>query len=266
MAEPSDPTERFSELVALPEEELPLGEAALCIAAHGRPSLDVSQYVDRLAVLAGRVPTPTVPSLVDLLFLQEGLRGNTEAYYEPENSYLDCVLERRKGIPISLAVVAIEVGKRAGIAVAGVSLPGHFLICATVDSEPWYLDPFRGGQRLEVADCQALLRTSAGPALNFSPEMLAPVGPRVILARMLANLKAIAIQQNDPAFATWVLRLRTRIPGVPLEERRELARLLSSRGDLLTAANEWESLASLTTGAAAADASSRANQLRALLN
>jgi regulator of sirC expression with transglutaminase-like and TPR domain len=200
-----DPLARFAELVQRPEPDVPLDEAALCLAAGDHP-VDVALRLGQLDDLAARLAEPaTVDGLSRLLFVAEGFAGNTDDYYDPANSHLDQVLDRRLGIPITLAAVLIEVGRRAGLVIEGVNAPGHFL----VRSGGRVLDPFAGGREVPDAD-------AAG----------APVaGSHVILARMLANLKAIHIQRRDVASLRRVLRFRTVIPGVPDSDRAELHRL-----------------------------------------
>ena len=199
-----DPLARFAELVQRPEDEVPLDEAALWAAA-GDHEVDVSARMAELDALAAGAPDATVESMCRHLFVAEGFAGNTEDYYDPANSHLDAVLDRRLGIPISLAVVLIEVGRRAGLTLEGVNAPGHFL----VRSAGRVLDPFAGGRTVPDADVET-----------------APVaGAHVILARMLANLKAVHIQRGDVTRLRQVLRFRTVVPGVPEADRAELHRL-----------------------------------------
>jgi regulator of sirC expression with transglutaminase-like and TPR domain len=200
-----DPLARFAELMQRPEPAIPLDEAALCLAAGDHP-VDIARRLGQLDDLAAGVGAPaTVDGLCRHLFVAEGFAGNADDYYDPANSHLDEVLDRRLGIPITLAVVLIEVGRRAGIVVEGVNAPGHFL----VRSAGRVLDPFAGGRDVPDADATT-----------------APVaGPHVILARMLANLKAVHIQRRDVTSLRRVLRFRTVIPGVPDSDRAELRRL-----------------------------------------
>ena len=203
-------TARFAALVNGPEPRIPLDEAALLIAAHDH-DVDVPAQLGRLDVLAGRLRSPTIAELRRVLFVEEALAGtDDDEYYVPENSFLDAVLDRRRGIPITLAVLMIEVGRRAGVAVDGIGAPGHFL----VSHGDTLLDPFRGGQ-------------PADPA-GIHPSYLAPVGTRAILARMLANLRQLYQTSGNVTSLLWVLRLRTTIPGVPPEDKDQLAKLEAS--------------------------------------
>jgi regulator of sirC expression with transglutaminase-like and TPR domain len=199
-----DPLARFADLVQRPEHEVPLDEAALWVAA-GDHTVDVSARLAEMDALAAGAADQTVDGLCRHLFVAEGFGGNTDDYYDPANSHLDAVLDRRLGIPITLAVLLMEVGRRAGLVIEGVNAPGHFLVrCGDR-----VLDPFAGGRAVPDADAQA-----------------APVaGAHVILARMLANLKAVHIQRGDVARLRQILRFRTAVPGVPDADRAELHRL-----------------------------------------
>lgn len=195
---------RFGELLAGPEDELRLDEAALLIAAADHP-VDVEARLAELDALAAAAPAATVDGLARHLFVAEGFGGNGDDYYDAGNSYLDVVLDRRLGIPITLAVLLMEVARRRGVVVEGVNAPGHFLVRA----EGRLLDPFAGGRPVPDADA-----------------VDAPIaGPHVILARMLANLKAVHIQRGDITALRTVLRLRVLVPGVPESDRAELHRL-----------------------------------------
>ena len=148
-----DVTARFAEIVVGREAALPLDELAFLIAAHAHPDLDVADQLARLDELAAQVNDPTLDGLRRLLFRDLGFAGNEEDYYDPRNSYLDDVLDRRTGIPISLAVVMLEVGRRIGVPLSGVSMPGHFLIRDKVDPEV-FVDPFARGLLLDRRGCQ----------------------------------------------------------------------------------------------------------------
>src|SRR5204862_32917 len=128
-----DATGRFADLVNGREAELPVDEAALLIAAHAYPELDVAEQLARLDALALWCFAPTLDALVEHLFVDEDFHGNADDYYDPRNSFLNDVLDRRVGIPITLSVLTMEVGRRIGVPVAGVSMPGHFLLRDRVD-------------------------------------------------------------------------------------------------------------------------------------
>jgi len=217
------PRERFVELATGPERALAfrLDEAALCLAACGDPDLHVGDALCRLDDLAAVVPEPSLESLIETLFGPDGLQGDRDDYYDPRNSYLHAVLDRRRGIPITLSVILMEVGKRLDIELVGVGLPGHFVV-RDVEQPTRYVDCFGGGTILDADGCARLV-AAAGHRVGRND--FAPVGPRAILARMLGNLKGIAIQRKDLGLLQWVMALRTAIPGV--DERAEFARLMA---------------------------------------
>jgi len=255
-------TERFVALVEGPEDTLPLDEAALLLAAHAEPKLDVAAQLARLDGLAERVTRPTAPAVTGLLFGEIGLRGNSEEYGDPRNSFLDQVLDRGLGIPISLAVVTMEVGRRVGVVFDGVGMPGHFL----VRSEGVLMDPFRGGRVLDIAEAEALFRALHGPEAPFSPSLLAATGRRAILARMLANLRGSYAERGDAAALVWVARLLVAIPGTPRAAKVDLARLLVNLGNFTEAGDVLEQLAATAGGEEQQRLRSRAAALRARLN
>ena len=198
--------ERFAAQVAAPEEVLDLGYAALWLAAEEYPGLDVDAYATRFDAMAGAVaarpprtaaPLGRLEALSAHLFGELGFRGNADEYYDPRNSFLNEVLDRRLGIPITLAVVFLEVGWRLGLPLAGVGLPAHFVVGYYGDAAPHYVDVFAGGLVLTREECLEHLRGRLGA--NFSPtdEQWAPVSKRQILGRMLTNLKGIYFGQED---------------------------------------------------------------------
>lgn len=218
--------DRFVELVSGPDAGLPLDEVALCVAAHADRRVDIDAELKRLDDLAATCPAPTLDGLVKHLFASGRLAGNTADYYDPRNSLLHEVLDRGLGIPISLSVVGLEVGRRLGVPMTGVGLPGHFLLRDKVDPEV-FVDPFHGGRLLDEAGCRRLYATLAGPEAPWDPAYLDPVSRRSIVLRLLANLKAIYLRRADVASLAWVLRLRSAIPGAGEAERKSYARLMA---------------------------------------
>lgn len=239
---PGAAAHRFAELVARPEPEIPLDEAALLIAATAQPGLDVGAHLRHLDALAEGCPQASVGALRQYLFDDLGFTGNREEYADPRNSFLDQVLERRVGIPISLSVVTVEVARRLGVRLAGVGMPGHFLV-GVVDEPGTYLDPFGGGHVLDAQGCELLFRNLGGSG-PFFRTYLEPVGPCAILKRMLANLQNLFVP-SDLAAAAWVFELRLAIPGSSKEERRDLARALGGLGRFTAGATELENVAGL---------------------
>jgi regulator of sirC expression with transglutaminase-like and TPR domain len=259
-----DPTTRFAELVAGPEPSLPLDEAALLIAAHADPSIDVERELRQLDELADGVPAPTLDGVCAHLFRDLGFRGDEADYYDPANSYLSSVVRRRRGIPITLSVLLIEVGRRVGAPMAGVGMPGHFLVRDRVDTDV-FVDPYHRGALLTATECKRLFDSIHRGRLAFEDSFLDPVGSRAVVARMLLNLKAIFLARRERSALLWVQRLRAMIPGSGLDEVRELAAALAANGRLDEAAELLEELARDGDEASAADLRLAAG-LRARLN
>ena len=186
----------FAELMSQPDGDIDLGLAALLIAEEEYPELDRDRYLTQLdelgAALRSRLsadaaPGESVEALSQLLAWDHGFHGNQDDYYDPRNSFLNDVLDRRTGIPISLAVVYIQVGRRAGLELSGVGFPGHFL--ARLDDV--IFDPFNDGRILSEDDCRSVLARVAGESTKFHKRYLEPLPTKHILARMLNNLKHI---------------------------------------------------------------------------
>jgi regulator of sirC expression with transglutaminase-like and TPR domain len=260
-----EPTERFAELVARPQLEIGLDEAALLIAAHAHPGLAIDDSLAALDRLAEECDAPTLDGVRRLLFRDLGFRGNRDDYHDPRNSFLDDVLERRLGIPISLCVLTIEVGRRVGAPMAGVGMPGHFLVRDRVDPSV-FVDPYRGGVVLDAGGCRRVFHSVHGPDATFDPTYLDPVGPLVVIARMLANLKAIYARRGDQRSLAWVLGLRCLIPDMPIDEYAEWANALASSGHFREAAEVLESAAERIPDANADAWRDTAVGLRARLN
>jgi len=196
--------EQFARLASGPEDRIDLAEAALLIAAEEYPGLDVAEYLghlDRLAdeargVCAGAsTDEERVSRLNHFLFVTQRFAGNQKQYYDRRNSFLNEVLDRRKGIPITLSLIYMEVARRLGFTVYGVSFPGHFLAKYVGDTEI-VIDAFIG-QTLTEDDCRQRLRAMLGPKASFGPASLRPARPKEILTRMLRNLKQIDIEKRE---------------------------------------------------------------------
>jgi regulator of sirC expression with transglutaminase-like and TPR domain len=210
--------ERFVAAVARAPEAVPLDEAALCIAAHADPTVDVDAYLARIDDLAGEVRTPTLDGLVRHLYSSGRYHGNTEDYYDPRNSLLHEVLDRRIGIPITLSVLGMEVGRRIGVPLSGVGMPGHFLMRDKVDPSV-FIDPFHAGRELDAAACRALHRAMAGPSAPWDPGYLEPIDRPAIVARILANLRVIYQRSNQIDSLRWAVKLRCAMPGASAADR-----------------------------------------------
>lgn len=229
---PSNALERFAQLISGSEEDLNLAEAALLIAQEEQPELDIPTYLNRLDELAAtiRARLPKSPSFADiiqelntLLFREEGLAGNQSDFGDPRNSFLNEVLDRKLGIPITLSLVYIEVGQRLGVPLVGVGFPGHFLVKYEDSQGETVLDPFMGGTILTQEQLEEKLRTMYGPQNPFMSQisrLLAPADKRDILIRMLRNLKQIYMQKEDTERALSVMeRILLIAPDHPIEVR-----------------------------------------------
>jgi len=260
-----DALARWTEVVGRPEAEVALDEAALLISAAGQPGLDVAGQLARLDGVASRVADPTADAVIDVVFGQLGLRGDRETYDDPANSFLDRVLDRGVGIPITLSVLLIEVGRRRGVRLEAVGMPGHFL--ARDPARPSELiDAFDGGRRLDRRACERLLRTVSGPGASLTPEMLATTGTHGVLARMLANLDRSYEARGDRRALGWVSDLRAALPGTTVGDRVRLAARLGALGRFREAAALLEAAAGSVPERAAERLRREALGLRARLN
>jgi regulator of sirC expression with transglutaminase-like and TPR domain len=195
----------LSDLAAAGDDDIDLALSALRIAMIDYPQLEPSIWLlelDRLAERARRLAPGTSPDallrgLDAALFAEGGFHGNVAAYYDPRNSFLNDVLERRQGIPITLSVVYVEVGRRLGLPVAGVAFPGHFLVSYFGTAPAEIIDPFHCGTRLDESACLELLHNATGSSGALTREMLAPATHRQILMRMLNNLKMTYMKKGD---------------------------------------------------------------------
>ena len=263
-----DATARFAALVGGPADALEAGlaEAALLIAAHADPGLDVPRYLGTLARFADGCPPGDLDGVLHRLFVVEGFAGNRGDYYAAENSYLDRVIDRRLGIPITLAVVLLDVARRCGVALRGVGMPGHFLVRFDGGDRPRFLDPFDGGRSLGVDECIARFHASQGAGSAFDISHLDAVGAPTVVARILGNLRAIHITNRDARSLEWVLRLRALLPGTSIRDRAERAGVLAAMGRYVDAATVLEQLVPEATGPVADQLVGQARKLRARLN
>lgn len=253
---------RFADLVTRPDEDIPLDEGALLIAGQARPDLDVGAELVRLDELAAGCPQPTFDGLTRYLFGELGFHGNAEHYQDPDNSYLDQVVRRRVGIPITLSVLTMEVGRRLGVPVEGIGMPGHFLIRDGTEGTA-FADPFAGGRRLGADGCREIFTNLGGT--DWDETYLAPVGARAILSRMLLNLQGLFLP-SDLRSAGWVLEMRLTIPGLAIPDRLGLARALGSLGRFGPAAVELEKVAAELPPEEATTVATEATALRARSN
>ena len=212
----------FATAVSVPDGQIDLARAALLLARDAYPDLDVAKNLAQLddwanlirVAVKARQSDPPFEAINDLLFDRLDFCGNDTDYYDPRNSYLNMVIERRTGLPITLSVVYLEIGWRLGLPLHGVGLPGHFIVRCDLPARAWFIDPFHRGDVLSEADCARLVgRTTGEP---FERSSLQAVPRRQIIMRILNNLRAVYIQNDRLAEAQPVLeRLIDLMPTEP---------------------------------------------------
>lgn len=197
---------QFAEIVSRHETALELDRAALLIAAVEYPSLDVEEYLAELDAFADMArarddvfadPLTRVRRLSNLLFDELRFRGNAGNYYDARNSFLNDVIDRRLGLPITLSVLMIEIGRRIGLKLFGVGMPGHFMAKYADDEQEIFVDPFHGGRIVNEERCHDMISEMYQGQMKFHPSFLYAVGKKQILARMLQNLKGIYSRAKD---------------------------------------------------------------------
>ena len=239
----------FSQLASLEDDRIDLAHGALLIAKAAYPDLDEALYLKRLDRMAARVKlnmtantesADIITRLNYILFEQEGFRGNRENYYDPDNSFLNRVLEKKIGIPITLSLIYIEVARRLGLDVRGIGLPGHFITALYHSSGEIFIDPFNRGEIRTVDECLQIVRTYMGNAVAPDLHWLQPIGRKELLVRMLRNLKLIYARHNNDVmlFKTihWILTLQPEASA----ERSERAILYEAMGNPNWAVKDWE--------------------------
>ena len=201
----SDAWTEFADVLRSEDEDIDLARAALLIASTEYPGLAVERELYRLWALADGVayrfadeddPLYHVNTLSEYLFDEIQFRGNHDDYYDPRNSYLNDVLDRKLGIPITLSLVYLEVGQRAGLPLVGVGMPGHFLV-RHLDVPDLVIDPFNGGILLTEEECAQRLREATRASITWDSSYLAPIGKREFIARIIRNLKATYLRRRE---------------------------------------------------------------------
>jgi regulator of sirC expression with transglutaminase-like and TPR domain len=235
--------ERLDSLAAHQPDRLDLITAAIARLAPDPPAEDdVAASLDRLAAPLGTGPL-SADDVVDHDFTKLGFRGDTAHYHRSANSYIHQVLVRRRGIPITLAVVAAEVGRRVGVPLTVVGLPGHVVVGDGRTSGRWF-DPFASGNRLDLDGCRALFGR-VQPIDRFDPSMTRSLPVTGLITRMLNNLKVSHHRGGDLPELARVLAVTSELPWSPSSERVELAKVLAAAGRDEQAAVVWEQLAEL---------------------
>jgi regulator of sirC expression with transglutaminase-like and TPR domain len=238
----------FHELIRGPDAGIDLGRAALAVARVEYPAVDERRELARLDALAARVGSgrrmeagEKLERLKRVLFHEEGFRGNADEYYDPRNSCLNDVLERKLGIPITLSVLTMEVGRRVGLDIVGVGLPGHFIVSATVGGRGVLLDPFNGGAVLTPSSAAEQAARAVGRPVKIEEAHWAPCARRQIVVRMLRNLKTIYARGADWERALGVIDRLLLIDDETPMHLRDRGTVLVKAGRLWEGAAAWES-------------------------
>jgi regulator of sirC expression with transglutaminase-like and TPR domain len=247
----------FARLASTPDRDL--ATPSLMIARLECPQLDPAPYLRQLDAMGAaarerlvssgcledvRTAETAVDVLNAYLFDEQGFSGNRDHYDDPSNSFLNEVLERRTGIPITLAVVYMEVARRAGIDIDGVNFPGHFLMRFA----PMILDPFHRGARLSEHDCRRLLERHVGEAAAFDPALLAPATKPQMLTRMLLNLKRIYVRLHSFPQARTVTELLLAVDPPGLAELRDRGLLAYHMNDFSAALRDLQQYLHFSSG------------------
>jgi len=257
----SSARDQFAEHVSRDDEHINLAEAALLIAVEEYPRLEVEMYLERLDQFADLVRDQAVDaqdsldiitSLNSTLFEQLGFHGNNENYYDPRNSYLNEVIDRRTGIPITLTVVYIEVARRIGFCVKGVGMPFHFIAKHESEDGDLFIDTFNSGRLLGPEGCKEMIRHMSGGKLELQPAHLEAISNKQILSRMLSNLLGI-YSTNDHRRALSVTDRLLLINPNSTEHIRNRGLLLGQVGDRKNAIAELERYLELLPEAPDAD-------------
>lgn len=216
------------------EADTDLFRIALEIAHDFYPALDLERYEQCVAALADRVrercpvrdnPRSVLGQINWVLFVEEGFEGDSEHYFDPRNSFINEVIDRKRGIPISLSVLYADLARRVGLDMSGVNLPAHFMLRTGAGADAIFVDPFHGGALLDRRGCEARITQVLGRPTSLSAAQLAPCSHEQIVARILRNLKLLFLQADDQASALPIQRrLAALRPGIP-EEQRDLGML-----------------------------------------
>lgn len=257
--------EAFAALVGsgVDDERIDLVRAALTIARTEYPELDIEAYVDRVDAMSRRAeslvsdigePKENIAAINQVLFEETGLTGNRDDYYDPRNSFLNEVLDRGLGIPITLALLYMEVGRRLGFPLFGVGMPGHFLLKHyDIDGRETLIDCFNGGDILTPQDCQRRLDEIYAGQMTLRPEFLFAVSRRQMLTRILNNLKTVYLSARNFRKALPIIDLVLVIYPRSPEDVKQRASLRHSLGQTRAAIEDLESYLKMSPDASDAD-------------
>jgi regulator of sirC expression with transglutaminase-like and TPR domain len=255
--------ENFYQEINQPDAQINLAASALYIAQEEYPELEVAAYLNALDVMATeieerlpveRYPLRMLQSLNQYFYDDLGYTGNTSDYYDPRNSFLNDVIDRRTGIPITLSLVYLEVAGRLDFPMVGVNMPGHFLIRPEFQDAGIFVDTFNRGEILFEQDCEERLAQIYGRPVQLQPRFTEAVSPRQLLTRMLTNLKFIYLNRKDLSRAlAAVERILLLYPDAPME-LRDRGILYYQLGYVSKASQDLEIYLAMLPNAADADA------------
>lgn len=221
--------QHFYHEINQPDQQIDLAKAALYIALEEYPEIEIDAYLNALDTMAADVsallpdelyPLRIIQVLNQYLFSDLAFSGNTEHYYDPDNSYFNQVIEQRTGIPITLSLLYLEVSKRIKFPMIGIGMPGHFLIRPAQEDIEIYVDPFNQGEVLFPQDCEDRIKQLFNGAVDFRPEFLEAVSSKQFLARMLNNLKTIYLHRGEMSKVLAAIdRILMLFPDTPYEQR-----------------------------------------------
>lgn len=230
---------KFCSELQRPVESIDLARAALLVAAEEYPQLSVELYQGQLDLLAVEIqerlkgesaPLIVLDEMIEHLFNRKRFRGNRDAYYDPRNSFLNDVIERRKGIPLTLGIVLLSVGWRLGLPLVGVNFPGHFLVRYEGESMRILVDPFNGGERRFEDEAQTLLDRTYGGVVRLQERFLRTADRRAIIVRLLTNLKGIYGRVSDHRRLVTVIERLLELDPTAHPEVRDLGVALAKLG------------------------------------
>ena len=248
---------KFFTFAELPDEEIDLIGAALLIARTTYPRLDETVYLQYLSELTERLqsqlnkadrPVAMIEKLNRILFEEEGFHGNRHNYFDPDNSFINRVMDRKLGIPITLSLIYTEVGQGAGLNLYGIPLPGHFITALFYESGRLFIDPFNQGDILSEEECRIMVRGRLGDKEAFDTRRLTPARPKEILIRMLRNLKAIYLHANNDMKAFEMLHWILTIDPDATVELRERGLLYEALENTDQAVKDFERYLELSPG------------------
>lgn len=264
------------DLGASGERILPIAEAALALASFERPRVDPARYREHLGLLARDVgrragaaadPVARARALNEIILLKYGYSGDELTYDDLQNANLMRVIDRRKGLPVTLGILYMHAGRAQGWDTVGLAFPGHFLIRLSDGPDRLILDPFHGGQICGAAELRELLKVMAGPENELQPEHYAPVCDRDVLLRLQNNVKARLLQAQRHERAVAVVETMLMLAPDLAELWREAAMLHARLGNMRSAAAALEQVVlRASEGTARHQAAAMLQQLRSKLN